>query len=53
MPEPDFTRQDEDMAAGEFAAEEAADHYDFGNWPEVVGLVATVLLVWLILGVTG
>ncbi|MCB8836304.1 hypothetical protein [Aurantimonas sp. VKM B-3413] len=36
-----------------FEAEEAADDIDFGNWPEVVGLVFVALVTWMIFTVTG
>ena len=48
-----LTRQDEDISAPEFTAEERADHHDFGNWPELFGLVLTGLLVWLAFAFTG
>lgn len=48
MTKDDLTRQDEDLPAAEFEGEERADHHDFGSWPEVVGLVFTILVTWLI-----
>ena len=48
MTQDDLTRQDEDLPAAEFDDEERADHHDFGSWPEAVGLVFTILLIWLI-----
>lgn len=53
MSDKHLTKQDEDISAPEFAAEETAEHKDFGNWPEVFGLILTVLLVWLTFGFTG
>ncbi len=48
----DLTRQDEDIAPGDFAEEERRD-YQFGNWPEVTGLVFTVFVIWLTFAFTG
>ncbi|MEZ5798233.1 MAG: hypothetical protein R3D63_12555 [Paracoccaceae bacterium] len=48
-----LTRQDEDISAPEFAAEEGTDHKDFGNWPEVAGLVFTIFVIWLTFAFTG
>ncbi len=53
MSEDDLTKQDEDMSVSEFQAEEAADGYDFGDWPEVFGALLTALLVWLTFAFTG
>jgi hypothetical protein len=53
MQDPDLTRQDEDISAAEFAAEEARDAHDFGNWPEIAGLFLTGLIVWLTFAFTG
>lgn len=47
------TRQDEDISAPEYEAEAHNDHNDFGNWPEVFGVVLTALLVWLTFAFTG
>ncbi|GAB4531444.1 MAG: hypothetical protein Tsb0019_33260 [Roseibium sp.] len=49
----DLTRQDEDMTPAEFAEEERRDAYGFGNWPEAVGLVFTLFVIWLIFAFTG
>lgn len=49
----DLTRQDEDISAAGFDAEETRDHHDFGNWPEAAGFVATAFVVWLIFAYTG
>ena len=46
MNEDDLTRQDEYVAATEFDREEASEP-DFGNWPELLGVVLTVLLIWM------
>ncbi len=53
MSDDDLTKQDEEISAPEFEAEEAADHKDFGNWPEVFGVVLTALLIWLTFGFAG
>ena len=49
----ELTRQDEDMSAKEFAAEEVGDGHDFGNWPEMAGLLFTLFVSWLIFALTG
>ena len=49
----DLTRQDEDLSAAEFEAEERHDHPDFGWWPELVGLVLTAFVCWLIFAFRG
>jgi hypothetical protein len=51
--DPDLTRQDEDIAPAEFAAEEVADHPDFGWWPEALGLAMTAAICWMIFAFTG
>lgn len=43
---------DEDIAPTEFAADETAEA-DFGNWPEIIGAVATLLLIWFTFAFTG
>ncbi len=48
----DLTRQDEDIAPEEFADEERRDDR-FGNWPEVSGLVFTLIVIWLTFAFTG
>ncbi|WP_373027977.1 hypothetical protein [Sulfitobacter sp.] len=48
MSQDDLTKQDEDLPAAEFEGEERRDGHDFGNWPEIVGLAFTLLLIWLI-----
>ncbi|WP_198654883.1 hypothetical protein [Albibacillus kandeliae] len=53
MSDNDLTRQDEDISQPEFEAENAFRNYDFGNWPEVFGLLLTALLVWLTFALTG
>ncbi|WP_372989448.1 hypothetical protein [Sulfitobacter sp.] len=53
MTDPHLTKQDEDISAPEYAAEDGKDHYDFGSWPEVVGVALTVLLVWLTFAFNG
>lgn len=40
-------RQDEDISAPEFSDEEFRDSHDFGNWPEVAGLIFTIFVIWL------
>lgn len=47
MSDPHLTKQDEDISAPEFAAEERRDEHNFGSWPEVLGVVLTLLLLWL------
>jgi len=49
----DLTRQDEEISARGFEAEEKRDRHDFGNWPEAVGVVATGIVIWLIFAFTG
>ena len=48
----DLTRQDEDITPAEFAGEEAKT-FQFGNWPEVAGIVFTVFVIWLTFAFTG
>mgnify|MGYP005987924875 FL=1 len=48
MSQDDLTKQDEELPAAEFDGEERRDSHDFGNWPEIVGLAFTLLLIWLI-----
>ena len=49
----DLTRQDEEISAAEFEAEERHDHPDFGWWPELAGLVLTAFVCWLIFAFRG
>jgi hypothetical protein len=53
MSDPKVTHQDEEISATEFGAEEKRDHHDFGNWPEVAGVVLTLFVTWLIFAFTG
>jgi hypothetical protein len=53
MNNPDLSRQDEDMSAAGFGEDETRDGHDFGNWPEVAGLIFTALLLWLMFAFTG
>ncbi|MBL4807087.1 MAG: hypothetical protein JKY31_07335 [Rhodobacteraceae bacterium] len=53
MSDSKLTKQDEDISAPEFIAEEAQDGMDHGNWPEVFGLLLTAFLLWLIFALTG
>tara|TARA_R110000824_G_scaffold374722_1_gene565309 strand:+ start:4463 stop:4624 length:162 start_codon:yes stop_codon:yes gene_type:complete len=53
MSDQELTRQDEDLSAPEFEGEERKDGYDFGSWPEVFGLVFTLIVSWLILTIRG
>jgi hypothetical protein len=53
MSDDHLTRQDEDISAPGFAAEERRDRHDFGNWPELLGLILTAFLVWLTFALTG
>lgn len=48
----DLMRGDEDIVPAEFAADEAAEP-DFGNWPEIIGLAATIILIWFTFAFTG
>ncbi|WP_445682280.1 hypothetical protein [Radicibacter daui] len=49
----DLTRQDEDMSAVGFGEDETLDRHDFGNWPEVAGVIFTALVLWLMFAFTG
>lgn len=42
----DLTQHQEDIAAGEFDREEVQEP-NFGNWPELIGLLFTAALVWM------
>lgn len=53
MSDHDPTRQDEDISAPDFAREERKDGHDFGNWPEVGGLVFTLIVCLLIFMIRG
>ncbi|WP_164870818.1 hypothetical protein [Mesobaculum littorinae] len=53
MTDPHLTRQDEDISASEYASDSQLEPYAFGNWPEVLGLALTLLLVWLTFALTG
>lgn len=53
MDEDDLTRQDEDISVEEYIADEREEPYDFGNWPELFGVLLTALLVWLTVAFTG
>ncbi|UUP18158.1 hypothetical protein [Nitratireductor thuwali] len=53
MSDPKLTHQDEELSALEFGAEEKRDRHDFGNWPEVAGVVLTLFVTWLIFAFTG
>lgn len=53
MSDEHLTRQDEELSAPELEAEDRLDGYDFGNWPEILGLVLTGLLIWLTFAFTG
>lgn len=46
MENDDLTRQEEDIAAGEFDREEGREPW-FGNWPELFGLLLTAALIWM------
>ena len=48
----DLLSGDEDISPLAFSAAEAAEP-DFGNWPEIVGAVATALLIWFSFAFTG
>ena len=47
MSQDDLTKQDEELPAAEFEGEERSDGHNFGSWPEVAGLVFTLLVTWL------
>ncbi|SFS51678.1 hypothetical protein SAMN04488040_0721 [Sulfitobacter marinus] len=53
MENPKLTKQDEDISAPEFTHEETQDDTKHGNWPEVLGVVLTAVLVWLMFAFTG
>lgn len=53
MTDSKFTRQDEDIAAPEFESEEGEDHHDFGNWPELFGVIMTAVLIYLTFALNG
>lgn len=53
MSDPKLTRQDEEISAAAFNDEEERDPHDFGNWPEVAGVVLTLFVTWLIFAFTG
>lgn len=48
MSDHDLTKQDEDLSLPEFEGEEQQDGHDFGNWPEILGLLFTIFVCWLI-----
>jgi hypothetical protein len=48
-----LTRQEEDLSVVEYDAEETLDTFDFGNWPELAGLVGAALVCWLLFAFTG
>jgi hypothetical protein len=48
MSDKDLTHQEEELSLSEFESEERQDGHDFGNWPEVAGLVFTIFVAWLI-----
>ncbi|NMM46468.1 hypothetical protein HH303_18400 [Rhodospirillaceae bacterium KN72] len=48
-----FGGREVDISALAFTTEEQADRHDQGNWPEVFGLVLTIVVCWLIFGFTG
>ncbi len=52
MSDPDLTKQDEEVSAAAFDLEESREP-DFGNWPEIVGAVATALIIWMSFAFTG
>ncbi|MDQ0314313.1 hypothetical protein [Amorphus orientalis] len=53
MSDPNLTHQDEDLPAAEYGEEERSDHHDFGNWPELLGVILTAIVCWLIFAFTG
>lgn len=48
-----LTRQEEDLSAPEYEAEESLDSFDFGNWPEIAGLACAALVCWMLFAFTG
>ncbi|NVK35166.1 MAG: hypothetical protein HWE23_11845 [Rhodobacteraceae bacterium] len=53
MSKNELTKQDEDLSSSEFEGEELKDNHQFGSWPEVVGLVFTLFVCWLIFNFRG
>ncbi|KUP93391.1 hypothetical protein [Tritonibacter horizontis] len=53
MSDQDLTKQDEDLPAPEYQGEERRDGHSFGSWPEVLGLVFTIFVCWLIFNFRG
>lgn len=53
MSDEHLTRQDEDISAPELDTEDSLEGYAFGNWPEVLGVALTALLIWLTFAFTG
>lgn len=53
MKDDELTRQDEDISAPEFGVEEAKDLHDFGNLPELIGLVFTIGIIWMLFATAG
>jgi hypothetical protein len=49
----ELTRQDGEISAVAFGAEEQEDQHDFGNWPEAAGLAFTLFVIWLTFAFTG
>jgi hypothetical protein len=48
-----LTRQDEDIFAEELSEELWVDDPDFGNWPELFGVILTLFFIWLTFVFTG
>lgn len=48
----DLLKGDEDISPAEFALNHAGEP-DFGNWPEIVFVFATAILVWFTFTFTG
>jgi hypothetical protein len=40
-------QHDEELTPQECAEQELAEEMDFGFWPELVGLIGVVAIVWL------
>lgn len=53
MSDQELIKQDEDISPSEFEGEEREDGHSFGNWPEVMGLLFTVFVCWLIFAFRG
>lgn len=48
MSPPDLTQQDDDLPAAETERDARRKDHDYGNWPEVLGAVFTLMSVWFL-----